>query len=693
MVESERRGMKAVARNCSPRRSARLGSGPHSAGSFNGGVESAEVAAASGGTSRRRPSRSVKALRERNPNVGCTSNAQKLVKNPLRRSPRFETQKADCGSLEKIQKRRSPRLVASVYQGGNKENERYSVHGDGLVRPDVVKLKKEGVKKREPEGNRDETSLLDLRKSPISAPHNASRRSNYEIYGTTPRRKSPRFIDGASDEEKENEHNVVHNRGLVHHGWEEKDGRKKVAKDLRVEIVQNARRRAPMFVSPDEVQRPKCPTPGRTPNLSSPKFVHAISDEDRKENEEDVILMRANVREDVKTQIQKALNCRIESFSGKESKGVTAKVKEKDERSETKNSIGQSAARELTEKRNIVSEKFTSNGGLAGRKRSASSDLLKDDGGEKKLREYSGSHNKEVRAELEVQHHGYHDDYVKRKSGTLLGSFGFLGWSQDQEKALERAYLVTKPSPHFWREIAKLVPGKSAKECFDRIHSIIPTPPTQQPRSRTKSKLSPLGPFSLTGSVPFEQFGLKGRISGKRKSLLARRAVRHILRKHVLADQGCVPDLGLEGSCSRDQGPSEMRKLTVQNNKLKSPCLEMDGESEQSGSRNKMRNIVTPLQQQALVSPEILKKVKNLDLHEKYIDRLHIREQTRGRKAAIKRTDPVPAETKEMLMVCRQAREREAQKTKHEAHVISPPDRENQQLEKEVASTHILFAL
>ncbi|XP_031503775.1 uncharacterized protein LOC116266624 [Nymphaea colorata] len=649
MAETIRRGTEVVSQYCARWRSARMGSGPHSVGSFNGeGVESSTVAEVSGGSNRRRPSRSVKALHERNANLGYTADAEKLVNKGLRRSPRFETPTANCGLLDKIQIRRSPRLIAAVSREENKENEGYTVHGDRLVHPNVVKLKEGRVRKRKAKVNRNGTSQPAHKKSPSSVPHNESRRSNSEIYDSTQKRRSPRFIHGASDEEKkENERNVVHGCGLVQNVGKEKEERKKVAKGICDGIVQNARRKAPKFASLDGIQRPNCRTSGSTPKIRSPIFVDAISDEDRKENEGNVMVMRANVREDVKKRTREATGSRIQSFANKEAEGVTANVKKMNENNETKNSNGQTAAGERTENTDIVSEKFMRSGGRSGRKRNVSSDLLKDEGREnKRFREENGSHKKKACVESEVKH-GYHDDPLKRKSGTLLGSSGFLGWSQDQENALERAYLMTRPSPHFWREIAKLVPGKSAKECFDRIHSIIPTPPTQQPRSRTKRKVSPLGQISLAGNVPLEQFSLRGRISGKRKSLLARRAVRHILRKQVLADQGRAAGLfsAFEGSCSTDKDPSQMRKLTIKNNKLKS-CLEMNGESEPSGSRNKMPNTVTPFHQQALVSPEILKKVKNLDLHEKYIDRLHIREQTRSRKAAVKRTDSVPAETK-----------------------------------------------
>ena len=42
----------------------------------------------------------------------------------------------------------------------------------------------------------------------------------------------------------------------------------------------------------------------------------------------------------------------------------------------------------------------------------------------------------------------------KRKRG---GEEISKGWTKEQELALQRAYLAAKPSPHFWKNVSKLV--------------------------------------------------------------------------------------------------------------------------------------------------------------------------------------------------------------------------------------------
>ena len=50
-------------------------------------------------------------------------------------------------------------------------------------------------------------------------------------------------------------------------------------------------------------------------------------------------------------------------------------------------------------------------------------------------------------------------------------------WTRDQVIALQRAQQAVDPgASHFWREVARLVPGKSADECFARTYEGHPTP-------------------------------------------------------------------------------------------------------------------------------------------------------------------------------------------------------------------------
>ncbi|KAJ4964157.1 hypothetical protein NE237_024096 [Protea cynaroides] len=156
------------------------------------------------------------------------------------------------------------------------------------------------------------------------------------------------------------------------------------------------------------------------------------------------------------------------------------------------------------------------------------------------------------------------------------------GWTKEQDTALRRAFIVTKPTPHFWKKVSKLVPGKSAQECFDKVHSDLITPPYPKPRSRAnRTNSSPLGRFSISGSKLLEptKMSLKKQKNIKQKSHLKQKAVRHLLRKHYLEDH--ISEVNLS-SCQKD-----------------------------------------------LASPPVLKQVKNMALHEKYIDQLHSREARR----------------------------------------------------------------
>ncbi|XP_052723790.1 uncharacterized protein LOC108344291, partial [Vigna angularis] len=71
----------------------------------------------------------------------------------------------------------------------------------------------------------------------------------------------------------------------------------------------------------------------------------------------------------------------------------------------------------------------------------------------------------------------------RKRNGDEIGK----GWTKEQDLALQRAYLTAKPSRHFWKNVSKLVPGKSQQECFDRIHFDNVTPVQLQPQSRAKA--------------------------------------------------------------------------------------------------------------------------------------------------------------------------------------------------------------
>ncbi|KAK4403340.1 hypothetical protein Sango_0702600 [Sesamum angolense] len=106
------------------------------------------------------------------------------------------------------------------------------------------------------------------------------------------------------------------------------------------------------------------------------------------------------------------------------------------------------------------------------------------------------------------------------------------GWTKEQELALQRAYFTAKPTPHFWKKVAKmslpylenvkLVPGKSAEECFDRIQSDLLTPSQPRTRSRAKKNLSPLS-FSASKLLSPAEMKTKRLRSTRRKALLAQK--------------------------------------------------------------------------------------------------------------------------------------------------------------------------
>ncbi|XP_050376714.1 uncharacterized protein LOC126794106 [Argentina anserina] len=202
------------------------------------------------------------------------------------------------------------------------------------------------------------------------------------------------------------------------------------------------------------------------------------------------------------------------------------------------------------------------------------------------------------------------------------------GWTKEQELALQRAYLLAKPTPGFWKQVAKLVPGKSAQDCFDRIHSDHVTPPQPRPRSRAKiaTNSSPLGGFSLSASKLLNPIESKPKRHGcnKQRSHLAQKTVRALLHKHYQVHQEFEADLFsvLEpsvGPSTETPQPSVIPSTPINSQvKQKIPLSRFSNPSETS-----------------LVSPPVLKQVKNKALHEKYIDQLHIREAKRETLAKI----------------------------------------------------------
>lgn len=180
------------------------------------------------------------------------------------------------------------------------------------------------------------------------------------------------------------------------------------------------------------------------------------------------------------------------------------------------------------------------------------------------------------------------------------------------------------------------VPGKSAQECFDRIHSDHVTPPQPRPRSRAKitTNSSPLGEFSLSASKLLNPIKSKAKRHGcsKQRSHLAQKTVRALLHKHYQVHQEFEADLFsvLEpsiGPCTETSQPSVVPS-TPQNSQVKQGFIQKSSQISSSGHKKPLSRFSNS-SETSLVSPPVLKQVKNKVLHEKYIDQLHIREAKR----------------------------------------------------------------
>ncbi|KAJ6373450.1 hypothetical protein OIU76_027732 [Salix suchowensis] len=214
------------------------------------------------------------------------------------------------------------------------------------------------------------------------------------------------------------------------------------------------------------------------------------------------------------------------------------------------------------------------------------------------------------------------------------------GWTKDQEMALQRAFFTAKPTPNFWKKVSKLIPGKSAQDCFDKVNSDLMTLPQTLPRSRAKRvNSSPLECFSTSVSKLLNASGPKSkRLSCKQKSHLARKNVRELLQKQSQVNRDYEVDLF---SVLEPHQNSSM-----QDSKLAVEISTPEHSKEMLGFLHKLHErssgLKKPLKRLSscgidIASPPVLKQVKNKALHEKYIDHLHCREAKR--KAAYARAE------------------------------------------------------
>ncbi|KAL3721754.1 hypothetical protein ACJRO7_034144 [Eucalyptus globulus] len=215
------------------------------------------------------------------------------------------------------------------------------------------------------------------------------------------------------------------------------------------------------------------------------------------------------------------------------------------------------------------------------------------------------------------------------------------GWTQEQEAALQRAYISAKPTPHFWKKVSRFVPGKSAQECFDKIHSDHLTPTQSRFRSRANRRdesyieLSPLSASKILISPK----PLVKRLSSKRKGLLAHKTVRQMLQKQNHSDQTCEADFFSVLEPNVDPSTKELTSVLVTPDNLQ----KMQGsllkcrERSSSGNKKPVSRFYSS-SRIPLISPPVLKQVKNRALHDKYLDQLHSREAKRNTGLEVKVT-------------------------------------------------------
>lgn len=213
------------------------------------------------------------------------------------------------------------------------------------------------------------------------------------------------------------------------------------------------------------------------------------------------------------------------------------------------------------------------------------------------------------------------------------------GWTNEQEVALQSAYFAAKATPNFWKKVARMVPGKSAKDCFDKIHSDFMTPPQPQPRSRVKKmNTSSLSPCATKLLQSTEKNTNKRRYS-KPKNHLSRKAVRQLLQKQTDIDRDKEADFFSALESSTDPNAKAFCQNTIfftpERNKeglnYLRKCLERS-----SSAHKKHLSRLSGSSGATLTSPPVLKPIKNKALHERYVDQLHCREAKR--KAATSRT-------------------------------------------------------
>lgn len=186
------------------------------------------------------------------------------------------------------------------------------------------------------------------------------------------------------------------------------------------------------------------------------------------------------------------------------------------------------------------------------------------------------------------------------------------------------------------------VPGKSQQDCFDRIHHDYMTPPQSQPRSRAKTmNSSPLHKFSISASKvlkPIDKTAKRSK-SFKQKSFITQKSIEKLLQNRFKVDkdrEGDIfsvlePNIEIPTNALQSSPTFSTPKQLKENQGLLNSCT---GTS--SSSQKKTLSRFSNSRVSDVVSPPVLKQVKNKVQHEKYINQLRCREARR--MAASKRT-------------------------------------------------------
>nr|XP_043634840.1 uncharacterized protein LOC122605939 isoform X2 [Erigeron canadensis] len=218
---------------------------------------------------------------------------------------------------------------------------------------------------------------------------------------------------------------------------------------------------------------------------------------------------------------------------------------------------------------------------------------------------------------------------VKRTRNEFENSMGLAqDWTKEQELALERAYQEAKPTPRFWKKVSRMVPGKSAQECFDKVHCSHLTPP--QPRMRARPRvLKSLQNSCLVANklLNASSPAAKRPRYHKQKSHVVQRTIRHMIQNQYKVVQESAADLFsvLEPAFAESVNGNRMFTTPDRNpNEVLKRCQERS-----STAHKKSVSKFSSLDNATLASPPVLKPVKNKALHEKYIDQLNCREAKR----------------------------------------------------------------